>query len=107
MWAALPILALRPAVDIDTRAIDAAPPARWLGEAYGFAHRFMYVENDADRMLARGRMMIVLLGAALAVVLFFWARAWLGLVPAIVALLLFALEPNLLAHGSLVTPISA
>ena len=103
MWAALPILALRPSVDIDTAAIDGAAPATWLSEAYGFAHRFMYVENDADRMLAGARMMIVLLGAALAVVLFFWARAWLGLVPAIVALLLFALEPNLLAHGSLVT----
>jgi tetratricopeptide (TPR) repeat protein len=103
MWAALPILALRPSVDIDTAAIDGAAPATWLSEAYGFAHRFMYVENDADRMLAGARMMIVLLGAALAVIVFSWARAWLGLVPAITALLLCALEPNLLAHGSLVT----
>jgi hypothetical protein len=48
-------------------------------------------------------MMTVLLGVLLGVLVFSWARAWFGLVPAIVALLLVAIEPNLVAHASLVT----
>ena len=103
MWAALPLLVAPPARGIDTGVIDRRQPSSWVSEAYGFAHRFMYVDNDADAMLARGRAMIVLLGAGLGVVIFAWARAWLGLVPAAIVVILFALAPNLLAHGSLVT----
>jgi hypothetical protein len=63
----------------------------------------MYVENDADRMLRASRVMVVLLGALLGILVFCWAREWLGLVPAAAAVMLFAFEPNLLAHASLVT----
>ena len=102
MWAALPVLVSGdPAVD--TGIIDRTTPAAWLGEAYGFAHRFMYVDNDADRMLDAARVMVVLLGVMLGIFVFCWAREWLGPAPAIGALALFALEPNLLAHASLVT----
>jgi cytochrome c-type biogenesis protein CcmH/NrfG len=103
MWAALPLLIGDAEIDIDTRPIDGSAPSNWLGDAYRFAHRFMYIDNDADRMLARGRTMVVLLGVALGAVLFAWARAWFGVVPAAVVMLLFALAPNLLAHGGLVT----
>ncbi len=117
MWAALP-LAVQDAwridtagtgtagtdtVVIDTSVIDSVAPSRWLQAAYGFAHRFMYVDNDADRLLQPARVMIVLLGIALGVLVFFWTRDWLGFVPAAAALLLVVLEPNLLAHSSLVT----
>ena len=102
MWAALPALAMAP-VRPDTRAIDDTVPQRWLQDAYGFAHQFMYIDNDADRMLRASRVMVVLLGVVLGVLVFCWAREWLGLVPAAAALVLFAFEPNLLAHASLVT----
>lgn len=102
MWAALPLLAME-SVRFDAAAIDAAAPASWLPSAYGFAHRFMYRENDADRMLTAARAMIVLLGIVLGVLVFWWAREWLGLVPAAGAIILFTLEPNLQAHASLVT----
>jgi hypothetical protein len=102
MWAALPlVLSDEPAVD--TGIVDGSTPAAWLGKAYGFAHQFMYVDNDADRMLAAARVMVVLLAVILGILVFCWARDWLGSVPAIAALALFALEPNLLAHSSLVT----
>src|SRR5687767_8875209 len=102
MWAALPALAMGP-IRVDTRAIDAAVPRQWIQDAYGFAHRFMYVENDADRMLRASRVMVVLLGALLGILVFCWARGWLGFVPAAAALALFALGPNLLACASLLT----
>jgi hypothetical protein len=102
MWAALPVLAMGP-MPADTRTIDASAPNAWLQDAYRFAHQFMYRDNDADRMLGAARMMVVVLGALLGILVFCWAREWLGVVPAAVALVLFALEPNLMAHASLVT----
>lgn len=102
MWAALPLLAMGP-IAVDPRSIDAANPVLWLQDAYAFAHRFMYVDNDADRMLRAARAMVVLLGVILGAMVFAWAYEWLGLWPAIASLVLFAVEPNLTAHASLVT----
>lgn len=102
MWAALPLLFARPG-PVSTEAIDATPPADWIPGAYGFAHRFVYVENQADRMLGMARSMISVLGVVLGVLLFWWTWDWLGLIPAAVVAALFALEPNLVAHSSLAT----
>jgi tetratricopeptide (TPR) repeat protein len=101
MWAALPTL-------LDTmpmRAIpaDDVPTTQWLQDAYGFAHRFLYVDNDADRLLYRARFMTVILGVVLGIFVFLWAREWLGPVPALIALACYTFEPNLFAHASLVT----
>jgi tetratricopeptide (TPR) repeat protein len=102
MWAALPLLFTdRPA--LDTSAIDRTPPATWVQQAYAFAHRFLYVDHDADRLLYRARFMIVLLGVLLGVLLFCWVYEWLGVAPAAIALVLFVLEPNIAAHAALVT----
>lgn len=102
MWAALPLLFTDHA-PLDTRAIDHARGLEWLQGAYGFAHRFLYVDNDADRLLYRARFMIVLLGVVLGILLFCWVREWLGFAPAAVALALYAMEPNIAAHAALVT----
>jgi hypothetical protein len=102
MWAAVPLLFTDHA-PLDTRAIDNARGLEWLQGAYGFAHRFLYVDNDADRLLYRARFMIVLLGVALGMLLFCWVREWLGVAPAVVALALYAMEPNIAAHAALVT----
>ncbi len=102
VWAALPTL-LMDNVVMDATGIDRVAPASWLQEAYPFAHRFLYVDNDADRLLYRARFMTVILGVVLGVVLFLWAREWLGFVPAVAALALYTLEPNLVSHASLVT----
>jgi hypothetical protein len=101
MWAALPLLLDRPF--LDTRAIDGSRGQAWLLQAYTLAHRFLYVQNDADRLLYRARFMVVLLGVALGILLFCWVREWLGAAPAIVALILYAMEPNIAAHSALVT----
>jgi len=102
VWAALPgWLADRPTVDTD--AIERASLPGWLTDAYTFAHRFLYVDNDADRLLYAGRFMVVLLGVLLGGLLFCWVNEWLGLVPAVCALALYTVEPNLAAHATLVT----
>src|SRR5439155_900614 len=56
-----------------------------------------------DRMLTAARFMIVTLGVVLGVLLFCWAQELFGLFPATIVLALYCLEPNILAHSSLVT----
>jgi hypothetical protein len=82
---------------------DGIPTRRWLGDAYRFAHRFLYVDNDADRILYLARFMPVVLGVVLGILIFLWTREWLGFTPAVIALACYTFEPNLLAHASLVT----
>ena len=102
MWAALPLLVL-PRPVIDTAALDRVSGSQWVSQAYEYARQFLYVHNDADRMLSAGRFMVVLWGVALGMLLFFWTNEWLGFVPAVVALGFFTLEPNIQAHASLIT----
>ena len=102
MWAAIPSLAMRP-LRVDTTSIDQATPTTWLATIYKLTHRAMYVDNDADLLLGPARLMIVLLGVLLGLLVYAWAREWLGPLPALAALVLFVLEPNLMAHSSVVT----
>jgi hypothetical protein len=74
-----------------------------LRRQWEFGKRFLYRWNDADRLLFRGRLPIVALGALLGVSVFFWTRARYGRSPAILALFLCVLSPDVLAHGQLVT----
>jgi hypothetical protein len=70
MWAALPLLTIR-GITLDTSAIDQSSPSEWAeGKLYLFSRRFLYVDNDADRLLYAARFMVVLLGIGLGVLLF-------------------------------------
>jgi hypothetical protein len=102
MWAALPLLAM-PNVSLDRAALARTSSPQWLRESYEFARRFVYVRNDADRLLYSARTMVVLWGIVLGVLIFAWTCEWLGFMPAVIALALYTLEPNLAAHASLVT----
>src|SRR5262245_13242532 len=85
----------------------AKPIAPWSYERevdeWPLSHAWLYHVNDGDRLLRLGRLPIACVGAALGflVCLTAWRLAgpWAGCAAA----LLYSLEPNLLAHGSLVT----
>src|SRR5262249_25144427 len=66
------------------------------------AAEFLY-KNDADQMLFRGRMAASAFTVFLAVCVFIAANRFFGLGAAVVALTLVVFEPNVLAHGALVT----
>jgi 4-amino-4-deoxy-L-arabinose transferase-like glycosyltransferase len=59
--------------------------------------------NNADTLLFRARMMIMILGLALLVLLYLWARAMFGVAGAVCASFLFCFDPNIIAHSGLVT----
>jgi hypothetical protein len=104
MWAALPLLFMRD-VTLDTTAIDRATPREWHSgdTAFTQATKFLYIDNDADRLLNAARFMIVLCGIGLGVLVFAWTYEWLGLVPAACATAFYTISPTVLAHTSLVT----
>ncbi len=97
MWAALPLLAM-PGVRIDTNVASWSTADQW-----EFSHHFLYEVNDADRLLYRARFMTVVLGILLGILVFCWARELFGFWTAATILALYCVEPNILAHSSLVT----
>ena len=100
-WAALPIFFM--GVTTDTSEIDRTDSAQWLTLGYRFAHEFLYRTHDADRLLMAARFMALLWGVILGILLFLWAKEWLGFVPAVLALAFYTIEPNIGAHSRLVT----
>jgi hypothetical protein len=97
MWAALP-LALDPAV-----RLNASDPAYRDGRIQTVSHRFLFRDNDVNRLLPRARGMIIVLGVLTGWVIFLWSRQLFGPIPAGLTLALYTLEPNLMAHNGLVT----
>jgi hypothetical protein len=82
------------------------PPAeQWrAGAAYAIGQAFLYsTPLPADLILTVGRLSNLLLGALLVLLIGWWARRLWGRWAAIVAMALACLEPNLVAHSSLVT----
>lgn len=59
--------------------------------------------NASEGMFTRARMMMVVVGVALLVLVFFWSRALWGIWGAALSVLLVAFDPNLIAHSALVT----
>ena len=97
MLCAAPLLALEPRIELGDPAWTATPPDEW-----AFGYRFLY-GNDADRLLFWGRMPVVLLSLLLASYVHRWARDLFGREAGLVALVLCAFSPTILAHGHLVT----
>jgi hypothetical protein len=97
MWAALPLLAM-PEVRIETNVPSWSAANEW-----EFSHHFLYELNDADHLLYRARFMTVVLGILLGILVFSWARELFGFWTAVTTLALYCVEPNILAHSSLVT----
>ena len=96
------LLATAPLLFTDVH-FPADDPAWGMGRPYEVGRRFLYRWNDGDRLLIRGRTVILGLAAALAALVFFWARATWGAAAAALALLLAVTSPDVLAHGQVVT----
>jgi hypothetical protein len=97
LWATLPLLAM-PGIKLDTNS-----PYWVQGDQWGFGHKFLFQDNDADRLISPARFMITLLGVLLGILIFCWVGELVGFWPAVVVLGLYCTEPNLMAHSGLVT----
>jgi hypothetical protein len=97
-WDALPLTRYSPAFpSLDTDAWRRA-------ESWQLGYRFFYDEgNDLARMLRSGRRANLVFALLLGAVVFAWSLRLFGPVGALVSLSLFVLDPNVIAHGSLIT----
>jgi len=105
LLAACPLLLMR---DVAIYAEDILGPAsaeqpRDPNRIFFTIHDAMYKTNNADRLLYPARFMSVLLGILLGILVFCWANELWGFWPATGVLAVYAFEPNILAHSSLVT----
>lgn len=83
------------------RAFEAARrdiDAHWI-----FGYRFLFTDNAPGPLLWRARVVVVALGAILVFAIFQWTRQAFGTAGALLAATAAALDPNLLAHGTLAT----
>ncbi len=71
-------------------------------DAFLRGKEFLY-RNDPEKILARTRTAAAILTLLTALVIFFGAREMFGTGAAFIALPLLAFDPNLLAHGALIT----
>lgn len=71
-------------------------------DAFLRGKEFLY-QNDPDQILARTRTAAAILTLLTALVLFFGTREMFGIGAAFIALMLLAFDPNILAHGALIT----
>jgi len=83
------------------------PPSQipfFKAECFLGGHDFVYANAvSADRILFRARIAAAMLTLLAALVTFAFAYEMFGAASGLIALLLFVFEPNLLAHGSLIT----
>jgi hypothetical protein len=101
MLAAAPLLVL----DLDTSGIT--PRERHYVQRdknYGWvlAHRFVFLDNDAETLFFYARIVMVLFAVALALCVADWTRNLYGAEAGIVALFLCCLDPNIIAHAAIV-----
>jgi hypothetical protein len=96
LLAALPLRALAPELRTSDLAWEQA-------RQWEFGRRFLYRWNDADRLLFLGRLPVVALASCLVAAVFLVARRRFSPWAAAAAVVLAALSPDVLAHGSLVT----
>lgn len=59
--------------------------------------------RNPDSLLLRARAMVVVVGALLGALVFFWSRSLFGIGGACVTMVLYVFSPTLLAHGALAT----
>lgn len=98
--AALPLLWVDP--ELPPVAADGPEPGTEDFE-FDYSRRFLYRANLADRLLAAARLPMLALTMLLGAFIFVWTREIAGPGAALVATFLYALEPNILGHGRLVT----
>jgi hypothetical protein len=103
IWAALPLMALRIA---DPRSsspywnqiLETEPG----GPVYPLAHEMFFVRNDATTLFFYAKLQMIVLSMVLAAFIYRWTQQLFGFRAGVIALFLYGLDPNILAHSAIV-----
>src|SRR5215469_2712047 len=94
------LVAAAPLLWMPLREAGPACEAREVGDEFEDGRQFLYA-NDAERLLTRARLVMILFPLALVLLVWQFARRLFGQQAALLATVLLILEPNILAHGAL------
>jgi hypothetical protein len=101
---AVKLLATLPLLGQSLRYPPPAPVPFFKAQCFGGGRDFVYANTvSADTILFRARMSAATLTLLTALLTFAFAYEMFGASASLIALLLFVFEPNLIAHGSLIT----
>jgi hypothetical protein len=95
------LVAAAPLLSMPLNQAGPSCEARDVGDEFDDAGQFLYA-NDADRMLTRARLVMMLFPLALVVLVWQFSRRLFGHQVALLATAFLVLEPNILANGALV-----
>jgi tetratricopeptide (TPR) repeat protein len=103
MWAALPLLWMnirdpRPANSLWKQILESEPG----GPVYPFARDMFFAHNDAWKLFFYGKLQMVVLSIVLAIFVFLWSRELFGIHAAAISLILYGLDPTILAQSAII-----
>jgi hypothetical protein len=101
-WMALPNGRNVLTVDFESPAWNAIPPGYWTLTPWWSETLYRFDRNDSEALVRRARAMALPIGILLGALIAWWASRLAGVFAAIVAVALFAFDPNFLAHAPLV-----
>lgn len=100
----IPLLFLDVTFPIDTPEWQTGINEQWaLGDLFMNCTQPSIVCNDSEAILFWARLPITLIAILLGIFLFLWGRELGGVLAGIIAVALFTLDPNVIAHGHYVT----
>jgi hypothetical protein len=67
-----------------------------------FARELLFVHNDGAKLFQYAKLPFVIITLVLGLFVFLWSLQWFGPVAAIASLTLFATDPNIIAHSTIV-----
>ena len=102
--AGLPLLALQPAFPLQSSEWQQGINEQWaIGDIFINCTKPEMLCNDADTILFWSRLPIVLISVLLGIMLFVWTKELGGTLAGLFAVLLYAADPNIIAHNHYVT----
>jgi len=96
------LIAAAPLRWMQVRQVDPQCGSSEIGDEFEDGRRFLYA-NNADRVLMRARLAASLFTLSLVLLVWRVTKSFFGATAAIFSTVLFIFEPNILAHGALVT----
>lgn len=102
--AGLPLLFLKPVFPLQSGEWQSGINEQWaIGDMFVNCTRPEIACNNADTLLFWTRLPIIFLALILGIFIFFWTKELGGTLAGLFALLLYAADPNILAHNHYVT----
>jgi tetratricopeptide (TPR) repeat protein len=103
LWAALPLLGMeindpRPFTPYWDLILKAEPG----GPFYPLIQEMFFARNDGETLFFRAKLQMLVLSIVLALFIYIWSYQLFGFEAAIVALFLYGLDPNILAHSTII-----